>query len=158
MWSLFLPPTAFYLFICLFVFIFLFFIFWLCQVLVVACRIFVEACGIFCCSAQAPGRVRSVVCGAWALSLRRTGSGVMVHGLSCPAASGILVPRPGIEPVSPVLEGRFFTTGPPRKSLFSYYWVLREICIFCVPVLYQIWVLQIFSPNLCFVFSISWVS
>ena len=31
----------------------------------------------------------------------------MAHGLSCPAAWGILVPRPGIEPVSLALEGGF---------------------------------------------------
>ena len=29
---------------------------------------------------------------------------------------GVLVPRPGIEPMSPALEGRFVTTGPPGKS------------------------------------------
>ena len=28
----------------------------------------------------------------------------------------ILVPRPEIKPTSPALEGRFLTTGPPRKS------------------------------------------
>ena len=32
-------------------------------------------------------------------------------------AHGILVPWPGIEPVSPALQGRFLTTGPPGKSL-----------------------------------------
>ena len=36
------------------------------------------------------------------------GSVVAAHGLSCPAACGILVPRPGIEPASRVLEGGFF--------------------------------------------------
>ena len=30
---------------------------------------------------------------------------------------GILVPQPGIEPMSPALESRFLTTGPPEKSL-----------------------------------------
>ena len=46
-----------------------------------------------------------------------------MHGLSCPAACGILVPRPGIEPMSPALEGRFLTTGPPGKSLqIPSYW------------------------------------
>ena len=40
----------------------------------------------------------------------------MACGLSCPAACGILVPRPGMEPASPALEGGFFTTGPPGKS------------------------------------------
>ena len=37
--------------------------------------------------------------------------------LSCPEACEILVPQPGIEPLSPALEGRFLTTGPPGKSL-----------------------------------------
>ena len=36
--------------------------------------------------------------------------------LSCPAACGILVPRPGIELSSPALEGRLSTTGLPGKS------------------------------------------
>ena len=40
------------------------------------------------------------------------------------AACGILVPRPGIEPASPALEGGFLTTGPPGKSLFVYFWIL----------------------------------
>ena len=48
-------------------------------------------------------------CGSRALEVRQ---------LSCPAACGILVPRPGIEPASPALESGFFTAGPPRKSLF----------------------------------------
>ena len=43
------------------------------------------------------------------------GSVVVVHGFSCPMAHGILVPRPGVEPVPPVLAGRFLTTGPPGK-------------------------------------------
>ena len=41
----------------------------------------------------------------------------MARGLSCPTACGILVPRPGIEPMSPALEGGSSTTGPPGKSL-----------------------------------------
>ena len=41
---------------------------------------------------------------------------VLARRLSCPTACGILVPRPGIEPVSPALEDRFLTTGPPGKS------------------------------------------
>ena len=32
--------------------------------------------------------------------------------VSCPTACAILMPRPGIEPGSPVLEDRFLTTGP----------------------------------------------
>ena len=55
--------------------------------------------------------------------LRRAGSFVLAQGLSscgrglcCSAACGILVPRPGLEPVSPALQGGFVTTGPPVKS------------------------------------------
>ena len=33
---------------------------------------------------------------------------VVMHGLSCFTACGILVPRPGVELSSPALEGRFF--------------------------------------------------
>ena len=40
----------------------------------------------------------------------------MVHGLSCSMACRILLPRPGIEPVSPALAGGLLTTGPPGKS------------------------------------------
>ena len=78
--------------------------------LVVACRFSLVV-------ARAPD---SVVCGTWALLLRRMSSVVVARGLCCPAARGILIPRPGIEPTSPALEGRFFTTGPPGKSLPYY--------------------------------------
>ena len=44
------------------------------------------------------------------------GSVVAACRLCSPLARGILVPRPEIEPASPVLEGRFLTTGPPRNS------------------------------------------
>ena len=47
------------------------------------------------------------------------GSFVVVHGLSsCGvwAWLGILVPQPGIEPVSPAFQGRFVTTRLPGKS------------------------------------------
>ena len=47
------------------------------------------------------------------------GSVVVAHRLSCPAASGIFVPPPGIEPVSPALEGGFLTNGPSGKSQCS---------------------------------------
>ena len=33
---------------------------------------------------------------------------------------GILVPRPGIEPATPTLEGKVLTTGPPGKSLLFF--------------------------------------
>ena len=37
-------------------------------------------------------------------------------GLSCGKACMILVPQPGIEPVSPALQHGFLTTGSPGKS------------------------------------------
>ena len=42
----------------------------------------------------------------------------MTGGLRSPAVCGVLVPRPGIEPVSPALDGRFLTSGPPRRLVF----------------------------------------
>ena len=48
-------------------------------------------------------------CGAWA-QLQHMGLVVPQH------VGGILVPLPGIEPVSPALQGRFLTTGPPGNS------------------------------------------
>ena len=33
-----------------------------------------------------------------------------------PVAHGTVVPRPGIEPMPSVLEGRILTTGEPEKS------------------------------------------
>ena len=42
---------------------------------------------------------------------------VVTRGISCSSTCGILVPQPGIKPVSPALQGRFLTTGPPGKSL-----------------------------------------
>ena len=48
--------------------------------------------------------------------IQGTGSVVVVLGLSCSAAGGILLPQPRIEPVSPDLPGRFLTIGPLGKS------------------------------------------
>ena len=42
---------------------------------------------------------------------------IVVHGLSCSVACRILVSRPGIEPTSPALQGRFLTTGSPGSPL-----------------------------------------
>ena len=43
---------------------------------------------------------------------------VQILSLQCMGfvARGILVPRPEIEPSSPVLQGEFLTTGPPVRS------------------------------------------
>ena len=42
---------------------------------------------------------------------------LVVRRLNCFTACGVLVPRPGIKPVSPALQGGFLTPGPPGKSL-----------------------------------------
>ena len=69
------------------------------------------------CGVWAAGSVGSVVGGTWALLLKCASSVVVSRGLSSSPACGILVPQPGIEPMSPALEGGFFTTGPLGKSL-----------------------------------------
>ena len=52
---------------------------------------------------------------SWALG--RTWRMILLFGLrDLYLACGILVPRPGIEPSSPALQGRFLTTGSPGKS------------------------------------------
>ena len=53
--------------------------------------------------------------------LQSTGCLVVAHRLSCPVACGILVPQPGIKPMSPALQGRFLTTEPPGKSPWNLY-------------------------------------
>ena len=55
--------------------------------------------GFSCCGAQAVGHSGFSSCGTWAQLLHDTWD----------------PPRPGIEPVSPTLQGRFLTTGPPGK-------------------------------------------
>ena len=49
-----------------------------------------------------------------------TGSVSVLLRLSCSAACGILLPHPGIEPMSPALQGRFLTTGPQEKSFLLF--------------------------------------
>ena len=48
------------------------------------------------------------------------------------------LPRPGLEPVSPALAGRFSTTAPPEKPLFIYF-------------------LNLFLAALCVGFSLRWL-
>ena len=57
------------------------------------------------------------------LRLRCTDCLVVVCGLSCSTTCGVLIPSPGIGPVSPALQGEFLTTGAPGKSLFLYFCV-----------------------------------
>ena len=52
---------------------------------------------------------------------------------SCCAACGILVPRPGIDPASPALEGRFLTAGPPGKSFLSAFVLCYSLYPECLP-------------------------
>ena len=70
---------------------------------VVVCRLLVAACGLLS-----------------SYGTEHVGSVAVVHRLSRPVACGTLVPQSGIKPMSPALEGRFLTTGPPGKSLFLF--------------------------------------
>ena len=67
--------------------------------------------------------VLGLCCSTWTFSSWWCeGSPVADHGLSCPKTCRILVPWPGIEPVSSALEGRFLITGPLGKSLQRGFW------------------------------------
>ena len=48
------------------------------------------------------------------------GSLVVACRLSCHTALGILIPSPGIEPVSSALQGEFLTTRPPEKPSLGF--------------------------------------
>ena len=87
-------------------FFFFNYLFWLHQVLVGACRIFVVVGGLI-------SSCGSPTC--------------------CPMACGILGPRPGIEPMSPALQGRFLTTGPPGKSCCGWMFLTEEYKIARLP-------------------------
>ena len=56
----------------------------------------------------------------------------MALRFSCSAACGILVPQPGIELLSPALQGEFLTTGSPGKSLYSSILIQTLIVTFVV--------------------------
>ena len=73
-------------------------------------------------------------CSTRDLSLGRVGSVVAARGLICPAACGILVPDQGSNPrLSPALEGRLLTTGPPGKSLIYIYMILFiKTCLYFI--------------------------
>ena len=68
--------------------------------------------GLLTVGASLAGEYGLQVCRLW--QLLHVGSAVMVQGLSCSMAHGNL-PRPGVEPASPALQGGFLTTGPPGK-------------------------------------------
>ena len=68
------------------------------------------------------------------------------------------LPRPGLEPMSPALAGRFSTTAPPGKPLFySFYAIVNGIVFlilffYCSLLLYRktvdLWVLILYSATL----------
>ena len=117
-----IAKDAFYFFYFLFIsiFVYLFIYLWLCWV-------FVSVRGL------------SSSCGKWGplfIAVRGpltiTASLVVEHRLqtrrlsSCGSQAQLLrgmwdLPRPGLEPVSPALAGRFSTTAPPGKSCFLYF-------------------------------------
>ena len=68
-------------------------------------------------------------CGAWGLlsSWALLASLVAARGLSSQVACGTSVPRTVIEPVSPVVKGKFSATGPPGKSVNGM--VLDKTCL-----------------------------
>ena len=88
-------------------------------VLLPGCCVWASGCGAFsCCGAQAIGTWTLVVV---ARGFSSCGLRTLEYGLgSCGAL--LYLPRsmwdfpgPGIEPVSPALQGRFLTTRPPGK-------------------------------------------
>ena len=50
----------------------------------------------------------------------------VLHRLVAPLACGI-IPGPGINMVSPALQGRFLTTGPPGKPLSCKFLLLLKM-------------------------------
>ena len=103
----------------------LFVCFWLCWVFVAVCRLsncdkqgppFIAVCRLLIAVSSPVAEHRLSARGLkylWpvylgiAVWLWRAGSVVAVHRLSYPLACGL--PRPGMEPISPALAGRFLT-------------------------------------------------
>ena len=68
-------------------------------------------------------------CDTWTLSCDLLPSLLVARRLSCLKAYEILVPWPGIDPMSLTLEGRFLTSDPPEKSQHF----LLRIYLHCCP-------------------------
>ena len=62
-------------------------------------------------------------------SLQCEDSLVVVCAPSCSTACRIVVPQPGIEPVSPALQSEFLTTGPLGKSCFLPFFFPSLLCL-----------------------------
>ena len=119
-------------------FIYLFIYLWLCWV-------FVSMWGLSLVAAS--GGHSSSRCADLSLSRplllrstgsRRAGSAIVAHRPSRSAACGIF-PRPGLEPVSPALAGRFSTTAPPgkpkdvfSKNFLKWFWFLTLFFCFVI--------------------------
>ena len=74
----------------------------------------VVACSLSCCGMQALEQGGLSSCGSQALECRLCSCGAwaqLPHGMRN-------LPRPGIEPLSPTLPGRFLTNGPLGKSQY----------------------------------------
>ena len=83
--------------------LFIYLLTWLHRALVAACRIFLAAC-------------RTLHDNPWTRQMWPAGSAVAALGFCFYEACGLLVPWPRIKPLTPALQGRFLTTGPPGKS------------------------------------------
>ena len=80
----------------------------------VPCSLWWASCsrGYSLVSVWALGHISFRIWGSQSLELWLVVAG---HRLSCPEACGVLVPQPGLEPVSPALAGRFSTAAPSEK-------------------------------------------
>ena len=102
--------------------IYSFIYFWLCWDFIAACRISLTAVVSRAYSSWWGWGFLIVVTflvGLVAQVLGTQASVVVACGPSRSTAYGILVPWPGIEPVSSAVAGGFLTIGPPGKSLFN---------------------------------------
>ena len=79
---------------------------------------FLAALGL-CCDMQAPHCGGLSCCGAQALS---RACGLRSHGPRAQFPHGMWgLPKPGIEPMSPALQGRLLTTVPPKEFLCGHF-------------------------------------
>ena len=95
-------------------FYYLFIYFGLLWVFTAVCRLVEESMG---CSLVAVSRLLTVVASLVGEHRLQSLQAAVAHGLSGPTAIWGL-PRPGAEPMSPILAGRFFTTRPPEVFLY----------------------------------------
>ena len=98
---------------------------------------------LFCFGAWTRGHMGCSGCGLCALEHRLSswGSCALEHRLSSWGSWAQVLysmwnlPRPRMEPISLALAGRFFTTEPPGKPLFSLYYFIFNYTIRCLLIL-----------------------